>query len=136
MNRNFCKCQCLNRLLVQKTHSFLYPHFKIFSALNYTTCFHLCGNHQELNVSHFVNCRSSLSIVPVFYTRSHLYAIVAHSDVSFILLCVSACGPVYALVYPVVLGRYFICVVCHNSHNKVGRNSFSKYTLNAFNNLY
>jgi hypothetical protein len=48
---------------------------------------------------------------------SRLCASVSHSDGSFLLLCfvcvyVSVCGPVYALVYPTVMGRSSCCVVC------------------------
>jgi hypothetical protein len=28
------------------------------------------------------------------------------------VMCVSVCGPVYALVYPIVMDRSFCCVMC------------------------
>jgi hypothetical protein len=46
-------------------------------------------------------------------TWSCICAGVSHSDGAFFLLCcVSVCGPVYALMYPIVIERSSCCVVC------------------------
>jgi hypothetical protein len=46
------------------------------------------------------------------YVWSRPCASVAHSDgLFFLLCCVFVCGPVYALVYPIVMGPCYCCVV-------------------------
>jgi hypothetical protein len=82
------------------------------------------------------NCCASVIVVQVFFNAAPLCASVlhddgmslllcfvclwsrlclsiSHSDRSFFLLCcvVYVCGPVYALVYPIVIGRSSCCVV-------------------------
>jgi hypothetical protein len=58
-----------------------------------------------------------LSEIQSFCMWSHLCASVSRSDGSYFLLCVSVCGPIYALVYPVVMGHTFCCVcICMWSH--------------------
>jgi hypothetical protein len=41
---------------------------------------------------------------------SRLWASVSHCDGPIFLLCVSVCGPVYWLVYPIVMGLSSCCV--------------------------
>jgi hypothetical protein len=67
----------------------------------------LCASVSHSDGPFFLLCCVGLHVVPSFRLCSPQWWPFLP-----VVLCVSACGPVYALVYPTVMGRSSCCVVC------------------------